>query len=253
MSSSFENLKSARIVEIFNPDGTITTCPSIYSATKLLGKKSGTSVYLAIARGKGRIVDVRVPVWVVNEDGTRSTYRSIDKAAKTLGVTTTMEVYTMVTTGKANFGIPTREILTTPIRRRRGLRTRCVVETLNEDGTVDRTFNSITGAARALTNGYTHVDPISIYIMVALGKARLIYRAKEGEEEEGEEEGEGEGEEKGGEEEGGGEARNYCELYKEKEKEVRYLRFELLLVNTREMVHTGIFSEALKSSQETDV
>ena len=34
---------------------------------------------------------------------------------------------------------------------------------------------------------------------------------------------------------------------------VKSLRFELLLANVREMVHTGVISEVLGNSRETDV
>ena len=231
MPSSLECMKSARIVEIFNPNGTITTCPSIYNAAKLLGGKSCMSVYGFVAKGGGRIVDIRVPVEVMSGNGTRSTYRSINEAAETLRITT-MEVYTMVTNGKASFGVPIREVLTILIRGRRGLRTRRVVEVPSEDGTI-RVFESISGVGRTFG-----INRKCVYTMVA-----LIYRLEEGkeEEEEGEEE-EGEGEE----------AVDYHELYKEKE-EVKDLKFELLLTTVREMAHTGVLSEVLENSRETDV
>ena len=54
MSSPIENMKSPRIVEIFNSDGSVTTYPSINKAAKLLGLKKGTAgVYRHIARGEG--------------------------------------------------------------------------------------------------------------------------------------------------------------------------------------------------------
>ena len=98
-----------------------------------------------------------------------------------------------------------------------------------------------------------------MYVWVALGKARLIYRAEKGEGEE-EERKEAldyrelykEKEEKvidyrelHKEKE---EALDYRELYKEKEEEVKDLKFELLLANVREIIHTGVFSQVLKNS-----
>ena len=179
MSSSIENMKSARIVEIFNSDGTVTTCPSIHNAAKMLGKKLN-NVYIDVARGRGRFVDIRIPVEVMNRNGTRSTYWSINEVAETLGITT-MEVHTMVMNGRASLGLPIREVLTKPVMRRKGLHTKCVVEILNEDGTTDRTFNSIYDAAKVLTGFGSNT--LYIYRMVALGKARHVYRAEEEEEE----------------------------------------------------------------------
>ena len=46
---------------------------------------------------------------------------------------------------------------------------------------------------------------------------------------------------------------DYYELYKEKEEEVKSLKFELLLANVREMIHSGVFSQVLENSRETDV
>ena len=198
----------------------------------------------SFARGKGRIVDIRVPVKVINKDGTRTTYRSINAAAETLKIST-MEVYTMVTNGKASFGKSIRETLTYPIRKRRGLSTEYIVEVLSEDGTVDRVFKSINEAARILK-----VYSNRVYTMIALGKARLVYRAKEGEEEEEIEEEEDEEE---GEEEDEEEVVDYHELYKGKEEEVKDLKLELLLANVREMVHTGAILDVLKNSLESDV
>ena len=177
ISSSIENIKSARIVEIFNSDGTVTTCPSIHNAAKLLGKKNNNNVYIEVARGRGRFVDIRIPVEVMNRNGTRGTYRSINEVAETLRIST------MVTNGRASLGlIPIREVLTKPIMRRKGLHAKCVVEILNENGTTDRTFNSVYDAARVLTG--IGSNSLYIYRMVALGKARLVYRAEEEDEEE---------------------------------------------------------------------
>ena len=65
--SSIKNMKSARIVEIFNQDGTITTFPSISSAAKAFARKRNySSIYTDVAMGKGRIVDIRVPMEVMN-------------------------------------------------------------------------------------------------------------------------------------------------------------------------------------------
>ena len=183
MSSSVENIKFARIVEIFNPDGTITTYPSIHNAMKSLGKrKDGAGLYIDVARGKGRFVDIMIPVEVVNEDGTRDTYQSINEVAKILGITT-MEVHTMIATGKVRLGSSIRKVLTKPVTKRKSMSTRCAVEVPNEDGTI-RIFGSIREATKVLgCRNYT-----AVYIMAALGKARLIYRAKEEEEEEEKEE-----------------------------------------------------------------
>ena len=186
--SSSENLKSARMVEIFNPDGTATTYSSVYSAARSLGLKRGgtTGVYVYVARGGGRLVDIRIPVQVVNEDGTRSTYKDINEVARIYGIST-MEVHTMILNGTARLGKPTRKVLTKPTTRRKGLRTKCVVEVLNEDGTTDRTFESIKEAGKVFGN-----SNIKVYAMVAHGKARLVCRekgkGKEGKEEEEEEE-----------------------------------------------------------------
>ena len=51
--SSPRNIRSARIVEIFNPDGSVTAYPSINSAAKSLGLKGsgGSTIYVYIARG----------------------------------------------------------------------------------------------------------------------------------------------------------------------------------------------------------
>ena len=165
-----ENMKSSRIVEIFNPDGTVTTYPSISSVTRSPGFKKGhtSSVYRYVARGGGRFVDIIIPVKVVNEDGIKITFKDINEVAETCMIST-MEVYTMISNGKARLGEPIRKVLTKPIMKRKGLRTKCVVEVLNEDGMIDRTFNSIKKAAKVLGTGNT----IDIYTMTALGKARF--------------------------------------------------------------------------------
>ena len=90
--------------------------------------------------------------------------------------------------------------------------------------------------------------------MVALGKARLIYRAKEGEEvsygalyQQDEEEVSCDTPYQRE------EMIDYQKLYEEKEKEVKDLKFELLLANVREMIHTDVFPQVLKNSSETDL
>ena len=98
-----------------------------------------------------------------------------------------MEVNTMVSYGTARLMNHIREVITTPITRRKGLSTKCVVEILNEDGTTDRTFSSISEALRE-TFGRSRNNTSYIYRMVAFGKARLVYRSEEEDEEEGEEE-----------------------------------------------------------------
>ena len=172
MALSSENLRSPRMVEIFNSDGTVTTYSSMYSAGKSIRLKRGRTagVYVYVARGGGRIVDIRIPVEVVNEDGTRSTYQDINEVARIYGIST-MEVHNMISNGTARLGKPTRKVLTKPITRRKGLRTKCAVEVLNENGTTDRTFGSIKEAGKVLGN-----NNMKIYAMVARGKARLVYR-----------------------------------------------------------------------------
>ena len=145
------------MVEIFNPDGTVTTYSSMYSAARSLGLKRGgtTGVYVYVSRGGGRLVDIRIPV----EDGTRSTYQDINEVARIYGIST-MEVHTMISNGTAKLGKPIRKVLTKPTTRRKGLRTKCIVEVLNEDGTTDRTFESIKEAGKVYVfhkldkNGY---------------------------------------------------------------------------------------------------
>ena len=88
-----------------------------------------------------------------------------------------MEVNTMISNGTAWLRKPTRKVITEPITRRKGLSTKCVVEILNEDGTTDRTFNSISEAAKVFTNNSS--STAYIYRMVAHGKARLVYREEE--------------------------------------------------------------------------
>ena len=143
--SSSENLKSARMVEIFNPDGTVTTHSSMYRAARSLGLKRGgtTGVYVYVARGGGRLVDIRIPVEVVNEDGTRSTYKDINEVARIYGISA-MEVHTMISNGTARLGKPTGKVLTN--RPREG-----------------RVFGN---------------SNIKVYAMVAHGKARLVCRGK---------------------------------------------------------------------------
>ena len=93
-----------------------------------------------------------------------------------------MEVNTMISNGTARLGEPIRKVITEPVARRKGLRTKCVVvEIFNEDGTIDRTFNSIHEAAKVL--GYGGTNTSNIYRMVAYGKARLVYQEEEEEEE----------------------------------------------------------------------
>lgn len=169
-----------------------------------------------------------------------------------------MEIYTMISNGKARLMKPVREVLTEPILKRKGLDTKYVAEILNEDKTIDRTFKRVSEAARVLKGNDKKLG--YIYSMIALGKARLTYRAEEGEEEEKKEDYRELHKEKEEEvvdyrglhkeEEG---ALDYRELYKEKEEEVKDLKFELLLANVREMIHTGVFSEVLENSRETDL
>ena len=174
--SSLRNIKSARMVEIFNPDGSVTAYPSIHSAAKSLGLKGsgGSTVYVYIARGGGRLVDIRIPVEIVNGNGTRSTYRDINEAARILGIST-MEVHTMISNGAARLGEPTREVLTKPVIRRKNLRKRCLVEILSESGTTTRVFGSIEEARKTF-----RVSNAKIYAMVAHDRARFVYREREG-------------------------------------------------------------------------
>ena len=91
-----------------------------------------------------------IPVEVTNGDGTRDTYQSINEVAGTLGIPT-MEVYTMIANRKAKLGKPVRKVLSIPPEGKVGLRSRCIVEILNEDGSINETFNSISDAAEACT------------------------------------------------------------------------------------------------------
>ena len=77
MRSSIETMKSPRIVEIFNSDGTISTYPSIYSAVISMGFKKGNTnnVYRYVARGGGRLIDVKIPVEVINEHGLKTKFQ----------------------------------------------------------------------------------------------------------------------------------------------------------------------------------
>lgn len=79
-----ENIKSPRIVEIFNSDGTIVTYPSITSVVNSWKLSSGNTaaVYRHVARGGGRLIDNRIPVEVIKEDGTRITFQDINAVAR---------------------------------------------------------------------------------------------------------------------------------------------------------------------------
>ena len=52
MPTSIENMKSPRIMEIFNSDGTVTAYPSI-SISMGFGRHHTDSVYRYVARGEG--------------------------------------------------------------------------------------------------------------------------------------------------------------------------------------------------------